>query len=121
MSLHELTPEQQEIRSLARRFADEKIVPRAAQWDRDHTFPRELFAELGELGLMGACVPAEQGGAGADFLAYMLVLEELSRGDAGVGVTVAVHTSACTLPLLDHGSEYVRGARRRARRSGRSR
>jgi alkylation response protein AidB-like acyl-CoA dehydrogenase len=56
---------------------------------------------------MGACVPAEQGGAGADFLAYVLALEELSRGDAGVGVTVAVHTSACALPLLDHGSEYV--------------
>ena len=79
----------------------------AADWDRNHTFPSELFAELGELGLMGVCVPAEHGGAGADFLAYMLVLEELSRGDAGVGVTVAVHTSACTLPLLDHGSPYV--------------
>ena len=103
----ELTAEQEEIRSLARRFADEKIAPRAAEWDRNHTFPRELFGELGELGLMGVCVPAEQGGAGADFLAYMLVLEELSRGDAGVGVTVAVHTSACTLPLLDHGSAYV--------------
>ena len=105
MSLHELTPEQQEIRSLARRFADEKIAPRAAEWDREHHFPRELFAELGELGLMGMCVPVEQGGAGADFLSYMLVLEELSRADAGVGVTVAVHTSACTLPLLDHGSQ----------------
>ena len=103
----ELSAEQEEIRSLARRFADEKIAPRAAEWDRNHTFPRELFGELGELGLMGVCVPAEQGGAGADFLAYMLVLEELSRGDAGVGVTVAVHTSACTLPLLDHGSAYV--------------
>jgi alkylation response protein AidB-like acyl-CoA dehydrogenase len=107
MSLHELTPEQQEIRALARRFADEKIAPHAAAWDRDHHFPRELFAELGELGLMGACVPVEQGGAGADFLAYIQVLEELSRADAGVGVTVAVHTSACTLPLLDHGSEHV--------------
>ena len=107
MSLHELTPEQQEIRALARRFAEERIAPRAADWDRDHTFPRELFAELGELGLMGVCVPEEQGGAGADFLSYVLVLEELSRADAGVGVTVAVHTSACTLPLLDHGSAYV--------------
>jgi len=103
----ELSAEQDEIRSLARRFADEKIAPRAAEWDRNHTFPRELFGELGELGLMGVCVPAEQGGAGADFLAYMLVLEELSRADAGVGVTVAVHTSACTLPLIDHGSAYV--------------
>jgi alkylation response protein AidB-like acyl-CoA dehydrogenase len=107
MSLHELTAEQQEIRSLARRFADERIAPHAAAWDREHTFPRELFSELGGLGLMGACVPAEHGGAGADFLSYVLVLEELSRADAGVGVTVAVHTSACTLPLLDHGSAYV--------------
>ena len=105
--MSELTPEQQEIRELARRFADEKIAPHAAEWDRDHVFPRELFAELGELGLMGVCVPEEHGGAGADFLSYVLVLEELSRADAGVGVTVAVHTSACTLPLLAHGSPYV--------------
>jgi alkylation response protein AidB-like acyl-CoA dehydrogenase len=107
VSLHELTPEQQEIRALTRRFADEKIAPHAAAWDREHHFPRERFAELGELGLMGVCGPAEHGGAGADFLAYIQVLEELSRADAGVGVTVAVHTSACTLPLLDHGSGYV--------------
>jgi alkylation response protein AidB-like acyl-CoA dehydrogenase len=107
MSLHELYDEQREIRDLARRFADERIAPRAAQWDRDHTFPAELFAELGELGLMGVCIPAEHGGAGADFLSYVLVLEELSRADAGVGVTVAVHTSACTLPLLAHGSDRV--------------
>jgi alkylation response protein AidB-like acyl-CoA dehydrogenase len=105
--MSELTAEQEEIRSLARRFADEKIAPHAAEWDRSHTFPRELFAELGELGLMGVCVPEEHGGAGADFLSYILVLEELSRADAGVGVTVAVHTSACTLPLLSFGSPYV--------------
>ena len=99
-----LSDEQREIRSLARRFADEVIAPRAAAWGRDHTFPKDVFAQLGELGLMGACVPAELGGAGADFLTYVLVLEELSRGDAGVGVTVAVHTSACTLPLIAHGT-----------------
>jgi alkylation response protein AidB-like acyl-CoA dehydrogenase len=103
----ELTAEQEEIRALARRFADEKIAPHAAEWDRGHVFPRALFAELGELGLMGVCVPEEHGGAGADFLSYVLVLEELSRADAGVGVTVAVHTSACTLPLLAYGSPYV--------------
>jgi alkylation response protein AidB-like acyl-CoA dehydrogenase len=103
----ELTPEQEEIRSLARRFADEKIVPHAAEWDRNHTFPTDVFSALGDLGFMGVCIPEEHGGAGADFLSYMLVLEELSRGDAGVGVTVAVHTSACTLPLLEHGSPYV--------------
>jgi len=104
MSLHELSDEQREIRALARRFADERIAPNAARWDRAHEFPRALFAELGELGLMGVCVPEEHGGAGADFLSYVLVLEELSRGDAGVGVTVAVHTSAGTLPLLHHGT-----------------
>ena len=104
MSLHELTDEQREIRDLARRFADDEIAPRAAAWDRDHSFPREVFAHLGELGLMGVCVPEEHGGAGADFLSYVLVLEELSRADAGVGVTVAVHTSAGTLPLLAHGT-----------------
>src|SRR5207302_10131064 len=75
------------------------------EWDRDHRFPRELFAELAELGLMGACIPSEYGGAGIDFLSYILVLEELSRADAGVGVTVAVHTSAVTLPILTFGTE----------------
>jgi butyryl-CoA dehydrogenase len=103
----ELTAEQEEIRSLARRFADEKIAPHAAEWDRNHTFPTDVFSSLADLGFMGVCIPEEHGGAGADFLSYMLVLEELSRGDAGVGVTVAVHTSACTLPLLEHGSPYV--------------
>jgi alkylation response protein AidB-like acyl-CoA dehydrogenase len=104
VSLSELTDEQREIRDLARRFADEEIAPHAGGWDREHRFPREVFAALGELGLMGACVPVEHGGAGADFLAYVLVLEELSRADAGVGVTVAVHTSAGTLPLLANGT-----------------
>jgi alkylation response protein AidB-like acyl-CoA dehydrogenase len=63
-----------------------------------------VFERLGELGLMGVCVPSEHAGAGADFLSYVLVLEELSRADAGVGVTVAVHTGAGTLPILAHGS-----------------
>src|SRR4026208_2097378 len=57
---------------------------------------------------MGVCIPEEYGGAGADFLSYILVLEELSRGDAGVGVTVAVHTSATTLPILSCGPEEQR-------------
>jgi alkylation response protein AidB-like acyl-CoA dehydrogenase len=101
---HELTDEQREIRALTRRFADEQIAPRAAEWDREHRFPLEVFRELGELGLMGVCVPIEHGGAGADYLSYALVLEELSRADAGVGVTVAVHTGAGALPVIAHGS-----------------
>jgi alkylation response protein AidB-like acyl-CoA dehydrogenase len=101
----ELTAEQREIQALTRDFAGERIEPHAADWDREHRFPREVFAQLGELGLMGVCVPEEHGGAGADFLSYVLVLEELSRADAGVGVTVAVHTSATTLPILAFGTE----------------
>jgi alkylation response protein AidB-like acyl-CoA dehydrogenase len=105
MSLHELSADQRAIRDLARRIADEEIAPHAAGWDRGHTFPKQLFAQLGELGLMGVCVPEAHAGAGADFLSYVLVLEELSRADAGVGVTVAVHTSAGTLPILANGSD----------------
>jgi alkylation response protein AidB-like acyl-CoA dehydrogenase len=103
-----LTDEQREIQSLAREFADAEIAPHAADWDREHRFPHEVFAKLAELGLMGVCVPEAYGGAGADFLSYVLVLEELSRADAGVGVTVAVHTSACTLPILTFGTDEQR-------------
>ena len=118
-----LTDDQREIQALTREFAQAEIEPNAAAWDREHRFPTELYPKLSELGLLGVCVPAELGGAGADFLSYILVLEELSRADAGVGVTVAVHTSACTLPILVFGTEEQRerfvpaaGARREDRR-----
>jgi butyryl-CoA dehydrogenase len=101
----ELTADQREIQELTRDLAEAEIVPNAAAWDREHRFPQELFPKLAELGLMGVCVPEEYGGAGADFISYVLVLEELSRADAGVGVTVAVHTSATTLPILAFGTE----------------
>jgi alkylation response protein AidB-like acyl-CoA dehydrogenase len=104
----ELTADQREIQGLARDLAQAEIVPNAAAWDREHRFPDDLYPKLAELGLMGVCVPEEYGGAGADFLSYILVLEELSRGDAGVGVTVAVHTSATTLPILTFGTEEQR-------------
>jgi alkylation response protein AidB-like acyl-CoA dehydrogenase len=100
----ELTAEQREIQALARDFARERIEPDATAWDRAHGFPPELLGELAGVGLLGVCVPEEHGGGGADFLSYILVVEELSRADAGVGVTVAVHTSACTLPLLTFGT-----------------
>jgi butyryl-CoA dehydrogenase len=103
-----LTDEQREIQALARDFADTEIAPYAATWDREHRFPSEVFTKLGGLGLMGVCVPEELGGAGADFVSYVLVLEELSRADAGVGVTVAVHTSAATLPIVAFGTDEQR-------------
>jgi alkylation response protein AidB-like acyl-CoA dehydrogenase len=101
----ELTTEQQEIRALARSFADEQIGPNAPRWDREHHFPRELYSRLGELGLMGICVPSEYDGAGADYFSYVLVLEELSRADASVGVTLAVHLGAGMLPILNWATE----------------
>jgi alkylation response protein AidB-like acyl-CoA dehydrogenase len=100
----DLTDEQREIRDLARRFADEVVAPAAPAWDREHTFPKDVLAQMGELGLLGACIPSEHGGAGADFVAYVLALEEISRGDAGLGVTFAVHVSAGQLPILAHGT-----------------
>jgi alkylation response protein AidB-like acyl-CoA dehydrogenase len=100
-----LTPEQREIQALAREIAAAEIEPNAAEWDRAHRFPEELYAKLAEVGLMGVCVPEEYGGAGADFVSYVLVIEELSRADASAGVTVAVHTGACTLPILAYGTE----------------
>ncbi len=103
-----LSADQKEIQALAREVAKAEIEPHAAEWDREHRFPRELYGKLAELGLMGVCVPEEYGGAGADFLSYILVLEELSRADAGVGVTVAVHTSATTLPILTFGTDEQR-------------
>src|SRR6187455_1094299 len=104
----ELTVDQRAIQGLTRDLAEAEIVPHASGWDRDHRFPDELIPKLAELGLMGVCVPEEYGGAGADFLSDVLVLEELSRADAGVGVTVAVHTSATTLPLLTFGTDAQR-------------
>jgi alkylation response protein AidB-like acyl-CoA dehydrogenase len=103
-----LSDDQREIQSLAREFAQAEIDPNAAAWDREHGFSSELIEKLAEVGLLGVCIPEEYGGAGADFLSYILVLEELSRADAGVGVTVAVHTSAVTLPILTFGTDEQR-------------
>ncbi|MCW2927548.1 MAG: acyl-CoA dehydrogenase [Thermoleophilia bacterium] len=104
----DLTDEQREVRALIREFAQRRIAPHASEWDRGHTFDRSLYTELAELGFMGVCVPQEYGGAGMDFLSYVLAVEELSRVDAGVGVTMAVHTSASTLPILHWGTEEQR-------------
>src|SRR3954471_4834946 len=103
-----LSDDQREIQGLARTFAEAEIEPLAGEWDREHRFPDELVGKLAELGLMGVCVPDEYGGAGADFLSYILVLEELSRGVAGVGAVVAVHASAVTLPILMFGRDEQR-------------
>jgi alkylation response protein AidB-like acyl-CoA dehydrogenase len=101
----ELSKEQQEIKERAAEFADREIAPYAAEWDREAWYPAKVFEKLAEAGFMGLCVPEEYGGGGTDFLSYVLLIEEISRADAGTGVTLAVHTSAGTLPILIYGNE----------------
>jgi len=101
----ELSKEQQKIEERAAEFAEREVAPYAAELDQEDRFPAETFEKLAEVGFMGLCVPEEHGGAGADFLSYVLLLEKISYADAGVGVTLAVHTSAGTLPILMYGDE----------------
>ena len=100
-----LSEEQREVREKAAEFANRDVAPHAAELDREDRVPFETLEKLTEMGFMGLCVPEEYGGAGADFVSYCLMLEELSRADAGVGVTLAVHTSAGTVPILQYGTE----------------
>jgi alkylation response protein AidB-like acyl-CoA dehydrogenase len=86
-----LTPDQRDIAMLARDFAAREIAPHIARWDREHVFPRALYAKLGDAGLMGLTIPERFGGAGADYVSYALALEELARVDAGTAVTLSVH------------------------------
>ena len=99
-----LSVAQRDVRERAAEFADREVAPHAARWDQEDRFPNEVFEKLAETGFMGLCVPEEYGGGGTDFLSYALLIEEISRADAGVGVTLAVHTSAGTLPILTHGT-----------------
>ena len=86
-------------------FADGEVAPRATQSDRDDLVPFETLEKMADAGFMGLCVPEEYSGSGMDFLSYCLLIEEISRADAGVGVTLAVHTSAGTLPIVMFGTE----------------
>ena len=99
------SPEQREIRDRAAAFADREVAPHASDLDREDRVPFETLEKMAEAGFMGLCVPEEYGGAGEDFLSYCLLLEELSRADAGVGATLAVHTSAGTVPIVMFGTE----------------
>ncbi len=88
-----------------REFAERRVAPVAEELDREHRFPYELVAELGELGLMGMPVPEEYGGAGADTVSYAIAVEELTRIDSSVAITMAAHTSLGTMPILMFGTE----------------
>ncbi len=101
----DLSDEHELLRRTVRAFAEERIAPVAEQLDREHRFPYEIVAELAELGFMGIPVPEEHGGAGGDTLSYAIAIEELTRIDSSVAITVAAHTSLGTMPFLLFGSE----------------
>jgi short/branched chain acyl-CoA dehydrogenase len=100
-----LTDEQQMIRDMCREFAEQEIKPRAEEMDHTGQFPYDLIKKMAELGLLGLPFPEEYGGAGADFLSYCIALEEISRGDAAIGITMEAHTSLGASPFYLFGSE----------------
>jgi alkylation response protein AidB-like acyl-CoA dehydrogenase len=104
----ELTAEQELARRTAREFAEAEIAPVIARYDEAEEFPAELVAKLGTLGFLGALFPAEYGGAGLDYVAYALVVEELSRVDGSIGITMWAHNSLCANHIYSFGTEGQR-------------
>ncbi|MBA2287281.1 MAG: acyl-CoA dehydrogenase family protein, partial [Ktedonobacteraceae bacterium] len=99
-----LNEEQLAIRHTCREFAEQEIKPRAEEMDHTGAFPYDLIRKMGELGLLGLPFPEDYGGSGADFLAYCLAIEEISRGDVSVGITMEAHTSLGSTPFYLFGS-----------------
>src|SRR5579862_1961610 len=93
------------LQRTVRDFAAQEVAPVAEELDRTHSFPYDIVRRLGELDLMGIPFPEEYGGAGADSLAYALVVEELTRIDSSVAITLCAHTSLGTHPIFLFGSE----------------
>jgi butyryl-CoA dehydrogenase len=101
----DLDEQQQMIRKMAREFAEKEIKPVAAELDENASFPSDLIEKLGELGFMGMMVPEEYDGAAMDAVSYAIAVEEISRADASIGVTMSVTNSLACQPLLDYGNE----------------
>jgi butyryl-CoA dehydrogenase len=101
----ELSDEQQLIRDAVREFAEAEVAPIAAELDRDHRFPTELLPRLAEMNLMGMPYPEKVGGAGADYVSYVIAVEELSRACASTGVILSAHSSLATWPVFKFGTE----------------
>jgi alkylation response protein AidB-like acyl-CoA dehydrogenase len=102
---YELTDEQELLRRTVREFAETRVAPVAEELDREERFPYELVAEMAELGLMGIPISEEYGGAGADTVSYAIAVEELTRVDSSVAITMAAHTSLGTMPIYLFGNE----------------
>lgn len=103
-----LTQEQEMIRESIRTFARERLAPNAAEWDKNHTFPRQALKELGELGVLGMVVPEEWDGAGLGYLELGLALEEIAAGDGATSTIVSVQNSLACMILLKYGSDALK-------------
>jgi alkylation response protein AidB-like acyl-CoA dehydrogenase len=101
----DLSPEHELIRSTVREFAEERVAPIAEELDREHRFPYDLVEQMAELGLMGMPIPEEYGGGGTDTLSYAIAVEELTRIDSSVAITMAAHVSLGTMPIFLFGNE----------------
>ena len=99
-----LTEAQEQVRDVAREFAQRSLLPHSAQWDSQAVFPQEALRELGKLGFMGMTVPLEWDGAGSDYVAYALALEEIAAGDGAVSTIMSGHNSVGCMPLVEYGS-----------------
>ena len=104
----QLSQDQQAVRDMVRDFARKEIAPNAIEWDEAQHFPREVFAQLGELGLLGVLIPEELGGAGLGYVDYVTILEEIGAADGAVGLSVAAHNSLCTNHLYLYGSDDLK-------------
>jgi len=100
----DLEQEHELVRSTVRDFAEERVAPMAEELDRESRFPYDLVAEMAELGLMGMTIPEDYGGAGADTVSYAIAVEELTRVDSSVAITMAAHHSLGTLPIFSFGT-----------------
>ncbi len=101
----QLTEEQEMLRKMVRDFAENEVAPTAAERDEEERFDREIFNKMAELGLTGIPWPEEYGGIGADFVSYVIAVEELSRVCASTGVTLSAHLSLASWPIYKYGNE----------------
>src|SRR5258707_4520427 len=101
----ELTEEQLQMKMSVREFAEAEIAPHVLEWDESQHFPIELQPKLAELGLLGVLFPEEYGGAGLGYVEYASAIEELSRVDGSVGISVAAHNSLCSNHIYQYGNE----------------
>lgn len=100
-----LTEEQKMMKEMVAKFAKERIAPVASENERNHVFPADIIKEAGELGLMGVAYPVEYGGAGMDYVSYMIAVEEVSRWCASTGVIISAHSSLVCDPIYRFGTE----------------